>query len=210
MNCNTTHYRANSSSVPGDPTYWDVNIHNWQFATGQRQIYVGWSSRDLPLTATVSSYPFATSTVGGTVSSVLSLSLGAATPSFGTFTPGLAATYNSSATANVTTTASASTLTAGDGSTTFPGHLVNNSSGGPYRLAQGLQVDATSTSPSASGGGVFTDLSATNPATVLSYTAPVSNDAVTLGFKQAIGATDPLRTGAYSKTITYTLSTNTP
>ena len=42
------------------------------------------------------------------------------------------------------------------------------------------------------------------------WTAPVSNDKVTLTFKQAIGANDALRTGTYSKTLTFTLSTTTP
>ena len=36
------------------------------------------------------------------------------------------------------------------------------------------------------------------------WTGPVSNDAVTVTFKQHIGATDALRTGAYSKTLTFT------
>ena len=39
---------------------------------------------------------------------------------------------------------------------------------------------------------------------------PVANDKVTLRFSQAIGANDALRTGSYSKTLTYTLSTTTP
>ena len=38
----------------------------------------------------------------------------------------------------------------------------------------------------------------------------MSNDPVTIAFKQHIGATQPLRTGAYSKTLTFTLSTTTP
>jgi hypothetical protein len=38
----------------------------------------------------------------------------------------------------------------------------------------------------------------------------VSNDVVAVGFRQKIAATDPLRTGAYSKTLTYTLSTTAP
>ena len=38
----------------------------------------------------------------------------------------------------------------------------------------------------------------------------MSNDAVTMAFKQAIGANDALRTGSYSKTLTFTLSTTTP
>ena len=42
------------------------------------------------------------------------------------------------------------------------------------------------------------------------WNAPVSNDTVTVSFKQAIGATDALRTGTYAKTLTFTLSTTTP
>ena len=38
----------------------------------------------------------------------------------------------------------------------------------------------------------------------------MSNDVVTVGFKQAIGATEPLRTGSYAKTLTFTLSTTNP
>ena len=33
---------------------------------------------------------------------------------------------------------------------------------------------------------------------------------MTVPFTQAIGATDALRTGTYSKTLTFTLSTTTP
>jgi hypothetical protein len=44
----------------------------------------------------------------------------------------------------------------------------------------------------------------------LNYTGPVSNDPVTVNFKQQISATDPLRTGRYGKTLTFTLSTTTP
>jgi hypothetical protein len=33
---------------------------------------------------------------------------------------------------------------------------------------------------------------------------------VTVAFKQAIGSGDPLRTGTYSKTLTFTLSTTNP
>jgi hypothetical protein len=46
--------------------------------------------------------------------------------------------------------------------------------------------------------------------TLLTYGAPVSNDGVTLNFKQPIASTDPLRTGTYSKALTFTLSTTTP
>ena len=42
------------------------------------------------------------------------------------------------------------------------------------------------------------------------WCAPVSHDPVTIGFTQHIGANDALRTGAYSGTVTFTLSTTTP
>ena len=38
----------------------------------------------------------------------------------------------------------------------------------------------------------------------------MSNDSVTLTFKQPIAANDALRTGTYSKTLTFTLSTTNP
>ncbi len=65
-----------------------------------------------------------------------------------------------------------------------PGHLSN----GAFSLPQPLRVEAA---PS-------------------SWSAPVSNAISTLTFKQAIGASDPLRTGTYSKTLTFTLSTTSP
>jgi hypothetical protein len=48
------------------------------------------------------------------------------------------------------------------------------------------------------------------PANLLTYGGPVSNDTVTLNFAQAIGRNEPLRTGSYSKALTFTLSTTTP
>ena len=42
------------------------------------------------------------------------------------------------------------------------------------------------------------------------WTQPVSNDPVTIAFEQDIGASDALRTGTYSKTLTFTLSTTSP
>jgi hypothetical protein len=45
---------------------------------------------------------------------------------------------------------------------------------------------------------------------LLQYNAPVSGDAVSLQFAQQINANDPLRTGTYSKTLTFTLSTTNP
>jgi hypothetical protein len=45
---------------------------------------------------------------------------------------------------------------------------------------------------------------------VKTWAGPVSSDVVAVGFRQTIAATEPLRTGAYSKTLTYTLSTTAP
>ena len=49
-----------------------------------------------------------------------------------------------------------------------------------------------------------------SPTNLLSYAGPVSNDAVTVAFQQVIGANDALRTGSYSKTLTFTLATTNP
>ena len=76
--------------------------------------------------------------------------------------------------------------TAGDATLSYsdPGHLTN----GAYSLPQPLRVELWKST----------------------WTAPVSNDPVTVTFKQSIGANDALRPGNYSKTLTFTLSTTTP
>ncbi|MDA0162376.1 amidase family protein [Solirubrobacter ginsenosidimutans] len=76
--------------------------------------------------------------------------------------------------------------TAGDAALTVsdPGHLTN----GTFALPSPLEVSFSKAA----------------------WTAPVSNDPVTIAFKQHVGATDALRTGAYAKTLTFTLSTTTP
>jgi hypothetical protein len=62
--------------------------------------------------------------------------------------------------------------------------------------------------------GVARDYTGTTAANVLSTggdaAAPVSHDLLTVEFKQPIGATDPLRTGNYAKTLVFTLSTTSP
>jgi hypothetical protein len=142
--------------------------------------------------------------VGGNVPSTLGLSLGATTPtaSLGTFVPGTAADYVATLGATVTSTGGNATLTVQDPSATATGHLVN----GAFSLASAIQAAATNSgTPSyapVTGGG--------NPLTLLSYSAPVSNDPVTLWLKQSIGKNDPLRTGKYSKTLVFTLSTTSP
>jgi carboxypeptidase T len=133
---------------------------------------------------------------GGTVPATLSLNLGPAA-SFGAFVPGVKQSYDAGTTATVTSTAGDATLSVTDPAGT--GRLVN----GSYSLAEPVQVAA---SHLGSPAGAF----AATPATLLTYTAPVSNDALTLSFRQAIGANEPLRTGTYGKTLTFTLATANP
>jgi sugar phosphate isomerase/epimerase len=138
--------------------------------------------------------------VGGTVPATLSLNLGNPV-AFGAFTPGVARTYLASTTATVTSTAGDATLSVADTSTTAPGHLVN----GAFSLPQPLQARARN---AANTGTAFNNVNSL--LNLLTYDGPVSGDAVTLEFSQRIEANDALRTGQYSKTLTYTLSTTTP
>jgi len=144
-----------------------------------------------------------TSTPGGTVPATLSLSLGTAA-TFGAFTPGVPRDYNASTTANVISTAGDAKLSVSDPSSTATGRLVN----GTFSLPQVLQANASSMG--GTGGALAPVGGSANPTTLLTYSAPKSNDSVTVNFRQTIGANDALRTGAYGKTLTFTLSTTTP
>ncbi len=86
----------------------------------------------------------------------------------------------------VATTAATVTSSAGDAtlSVSDPGHLTN----GAFALPSPLAVELSTAT----------------------WAAPVSNDRVTVTFKQHVGARDPLRAGEYAKTVTLTLSTTTP
>jgi hypothetical protein len=143
----------------------------------------------------------ATLPVGATVSQTLSLTLGTAA-AFGPFTPGLAKTYTAKTTANVISTAGDAALSVADPSSTAPGHLVN----GAFSLPSAVKATATSAGGAAATGGAVSG----SPLTLLTYAGPVSNDEATVTFAQDIGSNDALRTGAYSKTLTFTLSTTTP
>jgi hypothetical protein len=78
------------------------------------------------------------------------------------------------------------TSTAGDATlaVSAPGYLTN----GPFTLPDPLQVSLSKSA----------------------WTAPTANEVVTIAFRQTIKATDALRTGTYSRTLTFTLSTTTP
>ena len=101
-------------------------------------------------------------------------------------------------------TAGDATLTVADPSTTNTGKLVN----GAFALPQTLQANGMR--PGGTAGAFAPVGGSASPTTLVTYDGPVSNEAATIGFKQSIGATDALRTGAYSKTLTFTLSTTTP
>ncbi len=136
-----------------------------------------------------------------TVPATLALSLDAP-GDFGAFTAGVAIDYQASTTANVISSAGDATLSVSDPSATAPGHLLN----GAFSLASALQAQASSPLGT---GGAFAPLGS-GPLTLLTYSGPVANDPVAIAFKQPIAANDPLRTGTYSKTLTFTLSTTTP
>jgi len=76
--------------------------------------------------------------------------------------------------------------TAGDATLTVsePGRMTN----GAFSLAEPLRVELAKSA----------------------WTGPISNEKVDVTFKQLIKQTDPLRTGSYSKTLTFTLSTTQP
>src|SRR5262249_21790102 len=142
-------------------------------------------------------------TTSGTVAATLSLSLGQAAQ-FGAFTPGVTKTYTASTTANVVSSAGDAALSVADPSATATGHLVN----GTFSLPQFVQARARNAANTAT---VFANVgSSGSPLTLLTWNAPISNDAVTLEFSQLVNSGDALRTGTYSKALTFTLSTTTP
>ena len=138
-------------------------------------------------------------TVGGTVPATLALTLGAPA-SFGPFTPGVAKDYLATTTATVTSTAGDATLSVSDPSSTATGHLVN----GAFSLPQPLLAAGAAGGTYAAVGG------SSAPTTLKVWNGPTSNDSSTVSFKQTIGDRDALRTGAYAKTLTFTLSTTNP
>ncbi|HET6547694.1 MAG TPA: ThuA domain-containing protein [Solirubrobacter sp.] len=141
--------------------------------------------------------------VGADVPLVLALAI-AGPADFGSFTPGVANDYETSVTAQITSTAGSASLTVVDPSDADAGRLVN----GTYALEQSLQARATNAAnPDTAFGPIA---GAASPLTLLQYPRAISADAVTIGFKQPIGAGETLRAGSYAKSLTFTLSTTTP
>jgi hypothetical protein len=144
-----------------------------------------------------------TGDVGGTVPATLSLTLGGPA-TFGAFVPGVTRDYDATTTANVISTAGSAALAIADPSASATGRLVN----GGFALPSAVQARATSAA--ATGGGLAAVGGSASPTPLLAYAGPVSNDSVTLAFRQPIAAGDALRTGTYGKTLTLTLSTTEP
>ncbi len=110
--------------------------------------------------------------------------------------------YDASITASVISTAGDSELSVRDRGSDATGRLTN----GAYSLAEPPLARASS---AAGVGAALAPIGAT-ALSLLSYAGPVINDAATIAFRQHIAATQALRTAAYTKTLTFTLSTTTP
>jgi sugar phosphate isomerase/epimerase len=147
----------------------------------------------------------AISTVGGNVPSMLALSLPTQPGSFGTFQPTVTKNYETAVAASVVSTAGDATLSVNDPGLVAPGHLVN----GAFSLPSPLNVKATNSANPTNAYAALPEASGT-PLSLLTYSGPVNGDQVTIGFRQAIGAADVLRSGNYTKTLTFTLSTTQP
>ena len=121
--------------------------------------------------------------------------------------PGHDKDYTASTTANVISTAGDATLSVSDPSPTNTGKLVH-SVFDTFTLAQ--PINASASSMGGTGAAFASVGGSASPTSLLNYSGPKSNDSVTLNFRQTIGRTEALRTGAYGKTLTFTLSTTTP
>ena len=133
----------------------------------------------------------------------LAMTLGAPTV-FAPFIPGVAQDYTSTLAVQILSTAADATLSVSDASSVQTGHLVN----GAFFLSAPLQVAGAR--PAQKEAVTFAPVGGSAaPTTVLTYNVPL-NETDTLTFKQPIGAADSLRTGPYSKTLTFTLSTTNP
>ncbi len=141
--------------------------------------------------------------MSGNVNPTLSLTVNGAAV-FAPMIPGVANDYLASVGATVTSTAGNATLSVADPSSVATGYLVNES----RPLATPLNVMATNAAQPTS---VFAPVTGSaNPLTLLTYAKEIANDAVTVTFRQRISATEGLRSGSYSKTLTFTLSTTMP
>ena len=133
------------------------------------------------------------STLASAVPATLAVTL--APVSFGNFQPGVARDYLASTTATVTSSAGNAALIVQDTSPFYTNHLVN----GSFALSQECCRSRTTTATTrrcrrASGSGAVRP-----PARRCRWR-----------LKQSITASEPLRTGSYTKSLLFTLSTTEP
>ena len=134
--------------------------------------------------------------VGGTVPA-RSRSTSPRAPTLGAFTPGVAKDYEAGVGATVTSTAGDATLS------------IVDSVRRPPRASWSTARSRSPQPLQAAVSGAFAPVGG-SPLALHSYSGPVSNDPLTIRFKQSIGGDEPLRTGAYAKSLTLTLSTTAP
>jgi hypothetical protein len=161
--------------------YWDETTQQWLSDYGARTISVGDADAVASLPLSGVVTPL-TSAAQGTV--------GGTVPATLALTLGDPASFGAF-TPGVDRTYTAATTadvvsTAGDAtlSVSGPAHLTN----GAFSLADPVGVTFSKST----------------------WSAPVSHDPVTINYSQHIGANEALRTGSYSTTLTFTLSTTTP
>ena len=173
------------SGTPG-PYSIDVTAINRGFLLGAdylpRPSFLNWAGKETLTPQRTEALLWGSASVDG--------SAGGTVPATLALTMGAPASFGAfapgvSKTYSADTTASV-TSTAGDASLSVsgPDHLTN----GAFALPEALGVQFSKST----------------------WAGPVSNDPVAIAFSQHIGANDALRTGSYSTTLTFTLSTQTP
>ena len=187
---------AQQGSYPGQIAQraWTIKLHD--VAAQPESVTGAASSRYDAATRTLTIATGTIATNATTTIVVTAPQTSASGPVGGTVPPTLALTLGPAATFGAftpgidrtyTAQTSANVIsTAGDATLTATpaGHLAN----GTFTLPEPLQIALSKSS----------------------WTAPVSNDPVAVAFSQHIGATDALRTGNYTTTVTFTLSTTNP
>ena len=143
--------------------------------------------------------------VGGNVPSVLQLAIPNTGGSFGTFVPGIGTNYNTAVPATVTTTTGDAALSVTDRRRRPPATSSTGRSRWPRRSRRARSASATRRP-----GLRAAERDARRAAPAQELERPITAAPLTIDLRQAIGATESLRAGTYSKALTFTLSTTTP
>jgi hypothetical protein len=117
--------------------------------------------------------------------------------------PGVANNYDASVAALVTSTAGNATLSVSD-----PGDGSGKLTNGTRQFQSPLLVKASNAANPNTAFAPLTGIA--NPLTLLTWPKEIANDPVTISVRQPVAATEPLLAGAYSKVVTFTLSSTQP